>query len=168
MRCSIISSTSRYKSSTNEFHLKINMLAAELRRQIEEFYHIEHKLNNYQVDEAEMLRELPDRLKRELSLAISKRILGNVPLFDGMSSSFVRTVGLSMERRVYPQGEYVIREGQEVNQFYILTAGRAYLMQSNMVIGALSNGDYFGSIPIHWEQFQQNRKSTYSVRTLEW
>ncbi len=93
-----------------------------------------------------MLRELPDRLKRELSLAISKRIC--------MSSSFVRTVGLSMERRVYPQGEYVITEGQEVNQFYILTAGRAYLLQSNMVIGALSHGDYFGSIPIHWKHIK--------------
>eukprot|EP01083_Nonionella_stella_P064890 169591_1 len=161
----------------NEFHLKMDMLSqymkeqnlpAELRRQIEEFYHIEHKLNNYQVDEAEMLRELPDRLKRELSLAISRRILGNVPLFDGMSSSFVRTVGLSMERRVYPQGEYVIREGQEVTQFYILTAGRAYLMQDDMVLGAICHGDYFGSIPIHWKQFEQNTKSTYSVRTLEW
>ena len=93
----------------NEFHLKMDMLNVymkeqnlntELRRQIEEFYHIEHKLNNHQVDEAEMLKELPDRLKRELSLAISRRILGNVPLFEGMSSSFIRTVGLSMERRV--------------------------------------------------------------------
>jgi len=148
-------------------YMKEQNLTTELRRQIEEFYHIEHKLNNYQVDEAEMLRELPDRLKRELSLAISKRILGNVPLFEGMSSSFVRTVGLSMERRVYPQGEYVIREGQEVNQFYILTAGRAYLMQQDMVIGALLNGDYFGSIPIQYIN-TKSTKSTYSVRTLEW
>ena len=162
----------------NEFHLKMDMLNVymkeqnlntELRRQIEEFYHIEHKLNNHQVDEAEMLKELPDRLKRELSLAISKRILGNVPLFEGMSSSFIRTVGLSMERRVYPQGEYVIREGHEVNKFYILTAGRACLLQDDQVIGSIRNGEHFGSIPIHLNQLSATPfKSAYSVRTLEW
>jgi len=162
----------------NEFHLKMDMLNVymkeqnlntELRRQIEEFYHIEHKLNNHQVDEAEMLKELPDRLKRELSLAISRRILGNVPLFEGMSSSFIRTVGLSMERRVYPQGEFVIREGNEVNKFYILTAGRACLLQDDQVIGSVRNGEHFGSIPIHLNQLSATPfKSAYSVRTLEW
>merc|ERR1719295_642782 len=164
----------------NEFHLKMDMLnvymkeqnlTTELRRQIEEFYHIEHKLNNHQVDEAEILKELPDRLKNELSLAISRRILGNVPLFEGMSSSFIRTVGLSMHRRVYPQGEYVIREGLEVNKLYILTAGRACLLQGEQVIGHISNGEHFGSIPIHLQSITDTQspfKSAYSVRTLEW
>jgi len=162
----------------NEFHLKMDMLNVymreqnlntELRRQIEEFYHIEHKLTNHQVDEAEMLRELPGRLKRELSLAISKRILGHVPLFEGMSSSFVRTVGLAMERKVYPQGEKVILEGDVVTNFYIVTAGRANLERQGAVVGALRNGDYFGSIPISLDSMDSARSvSSYTVRTAEW
>merc|ERR1711969_354477 len=130
----------------NEFHLKMDMLnvymkeqnlKTELRRQIEEFYHIKHKLTNHQVDEAEILRELPVRLKRELSLAISRRILGHVPLFEGMSAAFVRTVGLAMQRKVYPQGEKVMLQGDVVTNFYIVTAGRASLERGGALIGAL-------------------------------
>jgi len=76
-----------------------------------------------------------------------------------------------MERRVYPQGEYVIREGLEVNKLYILTAGRACLLQGEQVIGHISNGEHFGSIPIHLQSITDTQspfKSAYSVRTLEW
>jgi len=74
-----------------------------------------------------------------------------------------------MERRVYPQGEYVIREGLEVNKFYILTAGRACLLQGDQVIGNIRNGEHFGSIPIHLKSIKESPfKSAYSVRTLEW
>merc|ERR1712013_826751 len=94
---------------------------------------------------------------------------GNVPLFEGMSAAFVRTVGLAMERKVYPQGEKVILEGDVVSHFYIVTAGRANLERAGVVIGALRNGDYFGSIPISLDRYaMDNARSTYSVRTAEW
>ena len=140
----------------------------ELRRQIEEFYHIEHKLNNSYVDEVEILRELPSRLKRQLSLEISKRILKNVPLFDGLDAPFIRAVGLSMERKIFPQAEYIIRQGTPVDQLYIVTAGRACIFNDNVIRGYLNSGDYFGRVPIHWDMPFEGGKSNYSVRTIEW
>ena len=63
----------------------------------------------------------------------------------------------------------MIREGHEVNKFYILTAGRACLLQDDQVIGSIRNGEHFGSIPIHLNQISGSPfKSAYSVRTLEW
>ena len=61
--------------------------------------------------EVNLGKELINRFKSELSLALSRRILDDVVLFEGMSSAFVHTMGVSMERKeVRTQGEKAGRD----------------------------------------------------------
>lgn len=50
----------------------------------------------------------------------------------------------ALERREYKSEDFVIREGAEGNEFFLIKQGEATVLKGNENIATLKPGDYFG------------------------
>jgi CRP-like cAMP-binding protein len=78
------------------------------------------------------------------------RVLGNVPLFSGLSQRDLRRIGALAEEVWIPPGHHVIDEGKPALAFYVILDGRAHVTRgdSRRVLRQLGPGDYFGEMSL--------------------
>eukprot|EP00392_Amoebophrya_sp_AT5.2_P013115 g13226.t1 len=67
-----------------------------------------------------------------------------VPLFSRLSKADLPIVVGALERREYKSEDFVIREGAEGNEFFLIKQGEATVLKGNENIATLKPGDYFG------------------------
>ncbi|MGE5243043.1 MAG: Crp/Fnr family transcriptional regulator [Betaproteobacteria bacterium] len=79
------------------------------------------------------------------------RRLSNVPLFEGLAADILaRIVGLAHTKRV-GAGEFFFNEGDQADEFFVLTSGRVKLTQltpegHQIVLRLISSGEAFGGV----------------------
>ena len=66
------------------------------------------------------------------------------PLFRQASSQWQRVLLNSAEHETYNEGDFVIKEGEEGGDFYLIMAGTFYVVSGDKVIARLQEGDFFG------------------------
>ncbi|CAD7944953.1 unnamed protein product, partial [Amoebophrya sp. A120] len=84
-----------------------------------------------------------DRLKNK-QFEEDLAFLENVPLFSRLSKADLPIVVGALERREYSEGDPVIREGTEGDEFFLIKQGQALVSKDGSEIATLKPGDYFG------------------------
>ncbi|MDO8549988.1 MAG: cyclic nucleotide-binding domain-containing protein, partial [Ignavibacteria bacterium] len=101
-------------------------------------------------NETEFLTGLPDGLKTQVELFLKRDILERIPLFKGISDSFLREVSLYLRPVVYTPGDYIFKEGDRGNEMYFLIKGKLKVLtgDESKVLNTLSDGDFFGELAL--------------------
>ena len=82
----------------------------------------------------------------------STEILRRIPLFSTVSDSDLRTLSHETQLVEFQKGEYVYREGDPADCFYVIVSGRVkvFTLHENLerVFAYLCEGDYFGELSL--------------------
>lgn len=78
------------------------------------------------------------------------RVLGNVPLFEGLSQRDLRRIAELAEEVWFPPGKVVIEEGKPPLAFYVILDGQARVVRGprKKLLRRLTPGDYFGELSL--------------------
>src|SRR5947209_18529600 len=73
-------------------------------------------------------------------------MLGEVPLFDGVSKRHLRRIAKLARLRRFASGSALVREGDPGRTFYVLLDGSAIVRRAQGRPSRLGAGDYFGEM----------------------
>lgn len=81
------------------------------------------------------------------------RILEEIPLFDGIKQSVLRTISPYFTLKKYKRNRMILTEGSENNHFYIIKKGGVRVYRKNksdqkVILALLQEGDFFGEMSI--------------------
>ena len=101
-------------------------------------------------NESEFIALLPAGLKTEVELFLKRDILERIPLFKGISDSFLREVSLHLRPVVYTPGDYIFKEGDRGNEMYFIIKGKLRVLTGDerKILNTLSDGDFFGELAL--------------------
>eukprot|EP00698_Gefionella_okellyi_P006725 TRINITY_DN160_c0_g1_i2.p1 TRINITY_DN160_c0_g1~~TRINITY_DN160_c0_g1_i2.p1 ORF type:complete len:1135 (+),score=246.60 TRINITY_DN160_c0_g1_i2:490-3405(+) len=75
--------------------------------------------------------------------------LDNVPLFRESMQAYDRArLSDAFEAREYADGEYVVRQGDEGDAFYVIESGDASVVKNDTEVNLLTIGNYFGELAL--------------------
>jgi len=124
-------------------------IPSELQKRIRNYYEYiwKQKIGS---NETEFLTGLPDGLKTQVELFLKRDILERIPLFKGISDSFLREVSLYLRPVVYTPGDYIFKEGDRGNEMYFLIKGKLKVLtgDESKVLNTLIDGDFFGELAL--------------------
>ncbi|MBU6300747.1 MAG: cyclic nucleotide-binding domain-containing protein [Verrucomicrobia bacterium] len=133
-----------------------------LREKVHAYYDYirEHKAGPRQESAFEAL---PESLRTEISLALHRRGLERVPLFQGLGEDFQREIVHLLEPRIFMPGDVIFREGDPGDALYFVSSGTLEVYsESDPSLDSiwLEEGTHFGEIAL-----AGNSARTRSVRT---
>jgi hypothetical protein len=76
------------------------------------------------VDKFELIKELPQNLKIELSLVIHKSIINKFKFFKDKPKDFLAFLGPRLKPVKFLEGEYIYKEGDSIEEIYFLIKGK--------------------------------------------
>lgn len=106
---------------------------------------------------------LPESLRTEISLALHRRGLERVPLFQGLGEDFQREIVQLLEPRIFMPNDVIFREGDPGDALYFVSSGTVEIYsESDPSIESvwLEEGAHFGEIALTGKSAR-----TRSVRT---
>ncbi|XP_074367380.1 cyclic nucleotide-gated ion channel 4-like [Apium graveolens] len=83
------------------------------------------------VDERDMIRSLPEGLRRDIKYHLCLDLVTQVPLFQHMDSLVLENICDRVTSLVFPKGEIVIKEGDPVHRMLFIVRGH---LQCNQVV----------------------------------
>lgn len=94
-------------------------------------------------------------------------LLKEHPFFKGMDKESYKLLSGCAKNERYDAGDYIVREGDPADQFYLLRSGAVALEfhvpgKDPLILETLHEGDIFG-----WSWIVPPYKWTYDIRTLE-
>ncbi len=95
------------------------------------------------------------------------RILSEHPFFKGMSDEYRALVAGCAANEVFRAGEYIYREGDPANKFYLIRSGRVALEvyvpgRAPIIVETLGGGDL-----MNWSWLVHPYRSAFDARALE-
>ena len=123
--------------------------------------------NNHSLDEQEILRSLPDKLKAEIAIHVHFETLRQVSIFKECEAGLLEALVLKLKPQVYSPGDYICRKGDIGKEMYIIKQGRLEVLgdDGQTLIATLTNGSFFGEISILSLGGSGNRR-TANVRSV--
>ena len=77
------------------------------------------------MQENEIIRRLPQSLQNEYNLFIYQDLIKNCNLIPKNDPGAVLTITEKLTRKLYPKGEYVIKQGELALDMYFILLGEA-------------------------------------------
>lgn len=75
-------------------------------------------------------------------------LLGQVPLFAGLSRRQLRRLADHTDTAYFRQGETIVESGQPGGTFYVILEGAAKVVRGRRTIDRMEPGDFFGEISL--------------------
>ncbi|XP_058134115.1 cyclic nucleotide-gated channel alpha-3 [Dasypus novemcinctus] len=102
------------------------------------------------VDEKEVLRSLPDRLRAEIAAHVHLRTLQKVRIFQHCEAGLLAELVLRLRPAVFSPGDYVCKRGDVGREMFIIKEGRLAVVADDGVTQfvVLGDGGYFGEISV--------------------
>ncbi|XP_028298247.1 cyclic nucleotide-gated channel rod photoreceptor subunit alpha isoform X2 [Gouania willdenowi] len=106
--------------------------------------------NKKAVDEREVLKFLPDKLRAEIAINVHLDTLKKVRIFADCEAGLLVELVLKLRPQVYSPGDYICRKGDIGREMYIIKEGKLAVVADDGVTQyvVLSDGSYFGEISI--------------------
>ncbi|XP_074129763.1 cyclic nucleotide-gated channel alpha-1 [Sminthopsis crassicaudata] len=106
--------------------------------------------NEKTVDEREVLRYLPDKLKAEIAINVHLDTLKKVRIFADCEAGLLVELVLKLQPQVYSPGDYICKKGDIGREMYIIKEGKLAVVADDGITQfvVLSDGSYFGEISI--------------------
>lgn len=107
-------------------------------------------------NESEFIAGLPDGLKTEVELFLKRDILERIPLFKGISDSFLREVSLHLRPVIYTPGDYIFKKGDRGSEMYFVIKGKLKVLTGGeyKILNTLSDGDFFGELALFKDEIR--------------
>ncbi|KAJ1215021.1 hypothetical protein NDU88_002631 [Pleurodeles waltl] len=106
--------------------------------------------NKKAVDEREVLKYLPDKLRAEIAINVHLDTLKKVRIFADCEAGLLVELVLKLQPQVYSPGDYICRKGDIGREMYIIKEGKLAVVADDGITQfvVLSDGSYFGEISI--------------------
>uniref|UniRef100_A0A3B4V1B3 Cyclic nucleotide gated channel subunit alpha 1 n=1 Tax=Seriola dumerili TaxID=41447 RepID=A0A3B4V1B3_SERDU len=110
--------------------------------------------NKKAVDEREVLKYLPDKLRAEIAINVHldtlKKVSTHVRIFADCEAGLLVELVLKLQPQVYSPGDYICKKGDIGREMYIIKEGKLAVVADDGVTQfvVLSDGSYFGEISI--------------------
>ncbi|XP_026154844.1 cyclic nucleotide-gated channel rod photoreceptor subunit alpha [Mastacembelus armatus] len=106
--------------------------------------------NKKAIDEREVLKYLPDKLRAEIAINVHLDTLKKVRIFADCEAGLLVELVLKLQPQVYSPGDYICKKGDIGREMYIIKEGKLAVVADDGVTQfvVLSEGSYFGEISI--------------------
>ncbi|XP_061150270.1 cyclic nucleotide-gated channel rod photoreceptor subunit alpha isoform X2 [Syngnathus typhle] len=106
--------------------------------------------NKKAVDEREVLKYLPDKLRAEIAINVHLDTLKKVRIFADCEAGLLVELVLKLQPQVYSPGDYICKKGDIGREMYIIKEGKLAVVADDGITQfvVLSDGSYFGEISI--------------------
>ncbi|KAM4048840.1 cyclic nucleotide-gated channel alpha-1 [Anomaloglossus baeobatrachus] len=106
--------------------------------------------NKKAVDEREVLKYLPDKLRAEIAINVHLDTLKKVRIFADCEAGLLIELVLKLQPQVYSPEDYICRKGDIGREMYIIKEGKLAVVADDGITQfvVLSDGSYFGEISI--------------------
>ncbi|KAM6061338.1 cyclic nucleotide-gated channel alpha-2 [Chlamydotis macqueenii] len=125
--------------------------------------------NKKAVDEREVLKNLPDKLRAEIAINVHLETLKKVKIFQDCEAGLLVELVLKLRPQVFSPGDYICRKGDIGKEMYIIKEGKlAVVADDGMTQYALlTAGGCFGEISIlNIKGSKMGNKRTANIRSL--
>uniref|UniRef100_A0A7N8YAP5 Cyclic nucleotide-gated cation channel-like n=1 Tax=Mastacembelus armatus TaxID=205130 RepID=A0A7N8YAP5_9TELE len=106
--------------------------------------------NQKTIDEQEVLRNLPNKLRAEIAINVHLDTLKKVRIFQDCEAGLLVELVLKLKPQVFSPGDYICRKGDVGKEMYIIKDGRLAVVGEDGVtqLAVLTAGSCFGEISI--------------------
>ncbi|XP_074963101.1 cyclic nucleotide-gated channel alpha-2 isoform X1 [Phalacrocorax aristotelis] len=125
--------------------------------------------NKKAVDEQEVLKNLPDKLRAEIAINVHLETLKKVRIFQDCEAGLLVELVLKLRPQVFSPGDYICRKGDIGKEMYIIKEGKlAVVADDGMTQYALlTAGGCFGEISIlNIKGSKMGNRRTANIRSL--
>ena len=99
-------------------------------------------------DQVQLVDDMPPSMSAEVTTFLYLRFLETIPLFRGLGREVLFKLCHSVTPMLALKGQTLIEEGQPGSEMYLLMSGEVEVSQQHCVLGYLSEGSFFGEIPV--------------------
>jgi len=106
--------------------------------------------NNQTLDEIEVLKNLPEKLRTEISSHIHYETLKSIHIFSDCEESLLRELVTRLKAQVYSPDEFVCKKGEIGKELFIVKNGSLNVVSDDgqKVFVTLKAGSFFGELSI--------------------
>uniref|UniRef100_A0A8C4N211 Cyclic nucleotide gated channel subunit alpha 3 n=1 Tax=Eptatretus burgeri TaxID=7764 RepID=A0A8C4N211_EPTBU len=125
--------------------------------------------NKKSVDEKEVLKSLPDKLKAEIAINVHLGTLKKVQIFSDCEAGLLIELVLKLQPQVFSPGDFICRKGDIGREMYIIKEGKLAVVADDGVTQfvVLSDGSYFGEISIlNIKGSKTGNRRTANIRSI--
>ncbi|KAK6485304.1 cyclic nucleotide-gated cation channel alpha-3-like isoform X3 [Huso huso] len=125
--------------------------------------------NKKTVDEKEVLKNLPDKLKAEIAINVHLDTLKKVRIFQDCEAGLLIELVLKLRPQVFSPGDYICRKGDIGREMYIIKEGKLAVVADDGITQfvVLSDGSYFGEISIlNIKGSKSGNRRTANIRSI--
>ncbi|XP_067951844.1 potassium/sodium hyperpolarization-activated cyclic nucleotide-gated channel 1-like [Watersipora subatra] len=120
-------------------------LPGELRRRITDYY--EHRFGGKLFNEAAILSEISDCLRKDVIQHNCKELVRSVPFFLKADESFVTDVITKLQFEMFQPSDIIIKEGTKGDRMFFIQEGLIEILtDEGKIVTRLGDGSYFGEI----------------------
>uniref|UniRef100_A0A672FAR9 Cyclic nucleotide gated channel subunit alpha 2 n=1 Tax=Salarias fasciatus TaxID=181472 RepID=A0A672FAR9_SALFA len=125
--------------------------------------------NQKTMDEQEVLRSLPNKLRAEIAINVHLDTLKKVRIFQDCEAGLLVELVLKLRPQVFSPGDYICRKGDIGKEMYIIKDGRLAVVGEDGVtqFAELTAGSCFGEISIlNISGSKMGNRRTANIRSL--
>ncbi|NWW49473.1 CNGA2 protein, partial [Pedionomus torquatus] len=125
--------------------------------------------NKKAVDEREVLKNLPDKLRAEIAINVHLETLKKVRIFQDCEAGLLVELVLKLRPQVFSPGDYICRKGDIGKEMYIIKEGKLAVVADDGVTqyALLTAGGCFGEISIlNIKGSKMGNRRTANIRSL--
>ncbi|KAG9478070.1 cyclic nucleotide-gated channel alpha-2 [Eleutherodactylus coqui] len=125
--------------------------------------------NKKTVDEREVLKNLPDKLRAEIAINVHLETLKKVRIFQNCEAGVLVELVLKLRPQVFSPGDYICRKGDIGREMYIIKEGKLAVVGEDGITqyAVLTSGSCFGEISIlNIEGSKMGNRRTANIRSL--
>ncbi|CAN9514675.1 unnamed protein product [Ophioblennius macclurei] len=125
--------------------------------------------NQKTIDEQEVLRSLPNKLRAEIAINVHLDTLKKVRIFQDCEAGLLVELVLKLRPQVFSPGDYICRKGDIGKEMYIIKDGRLAVVGEDGVtqFAVLTAGSCFGEISIlNISGSKMGNRRTANIRSL--
>uniref|UniRef100_A0A8C1GYS2 Cyclic nucleotide gated channel subunit alpha 2b n=1 Tax=Cyprinus carpio TaxID=7962 RepID=A0A8C1GYS2_CYPCA len=125
--------------------------------------------NQKAVDEQEVLKNLPDKLRAEIAINVHLSTLKKVRIFQDCEAGLLVELVLKLRPQVYSPGDYICRKGDIGKEMYIIKEGKLAVVADDGVtqFALLTAGGCFGEISIlNIQGSKMGNRRTANIRSI--
>ncbi|XP_051117642.1 cyclic nucleotide-gated ion channel 2-like isoform X2 [Andrographis paniculata] len=136
-----------------EWWMNHRQLPSHLRRRVKKYEHQIWKMTGGQ-DENELIKDLPEGLRRDIKRHICLDLIRKVPLFHNLDDLILDNICDHVKPLVYSKHEKIIREGDPVKRMTFVVCGQVKRSQGRtkgaVATSILETGSFLGDELISW------------------
>ncbi|XP_048883292.1 cyclic nucleotide gated channel subunit alpha 2a [Brienomyrus brachyistius] len=125
--------------------------------------------NKKTMDEQEVLKNLPNKLRAEIAINVHLETLKKVRIFQDCEAGLLVELVLKLRPQVFSPGDYICRKGDIGKEMYIIKEGRLAVVADDGItqFATLTSGSCFGEISIlNIQGSKMGNRRTANIRSI--